>query len=97
MNAPNDASTVIESKTVFEDLILSTKIQFSTDVAQVYVDRWIQTKELEAYVGSWQLCSDYDTCESSKKQTILLKIEMKKNGNSCSCFCGKKCKNLSGP
>ena len=32
---PNDAFRVIDSKVVFEDLDLSTEIQFSTDVAKV--------------------------------------------------------------
>ena len=32
---PNDAFRVIDSKVVFEDLNLSTEIQFSTDVAQM--------------------------------------------------------------
>ena len=33
--SPNDAFRVIDSKAVFEDLNLSTEIQFSTDVAQM--------------------------------------------------------------
>ena len=33
--SPNGAFRVTDSKSVFEDLNLSTEIQFSTDVAQV--------------------------------------------------------------
>ena len=54
---PNGAFRVIDSKTVFKDLNLSTEIQFSTDVAYLY---WVvsSNKKAEAYLESWHLCSD---------------------------------------
>ena len=67
--SPNDAFRIIDSKAVSEDLNLSTEIQFSTDLAQVSTHSaylyWVvsNNKKTEAYLGSWHLCSDDDTCE----------------------------------
>ena len=77
--SPNDPFRVIGSKPVIAFLKLSTKIQFSTDVAHmsthpVYL-YWSMSsnKEMEAYRGSWHLCSDNDTCDRSNTPEFEIK------------------------
>ena len=77
--SPNDGYRVIDSKAGFEYLNLSTEIQFSTDVVQVSPHPvylyWVvsSSKKTEAYLGSWHLSSDDDTCERSNTPEFQIK------------------------
>ena len=74
--SPNDGYRVTDSKAAFEYLNLSTEIQFSTDVVQVSPHPvWVvsSSKKTEAYLGSWHLCSDDDTCERSNTPEFQIK------------------------
>ena len=77
--SPVDGFRLIDSKPVNEVLMLSTEIQFSTDVAHlsthpVYL-YWSMSsnKGTEAYLGSWNLCSDNDTCDRSNSPEFEIK------------------------
>ena len=55
--SPNDTFRVTDSKAVFEDLNLSTEIQFSTDVAYLsthtaYLHWSMSNKKTVAFLGS---------------------------------------------
>ena len=74
--SPNDAFGVTGSNPVFENLNLSTEIQFSNDVAHLstqpvyfYWSMSINIKS-EVYLGSWHLSFDNDTCEHHINTTI---------------------------
>ena len=62
---------VIDSKTIFEDLNLSTEIQLSTYVAHLCTHPvyWSMSSnnKTESGLGSWHVYSDNDTCERSNK------------------------------
>lgn len=77
--SPDSAFRVIESKPIFEDLNISTEIQFSTDVAQVgihaaHLDLSLSSnKKTKACPGLWHLYSGNDTCERSKMSAFQMK------------------------
>ena len=84
-NVSKDAFRVIGSKPVFEDLNLSTEIQFSTHVGHLSTHLvyfyWSlsSNKKSQTCLGSWHLTFDNDTCERSNTSEFEIK------GNTAIC------------